>query len=1048
MHISEIAFKNKPIFWFLLVCIVAGGVLSYQSISKLEDPEIVVMFAKVYTIYPGASAHEVEMQVTSVLEEEISTLADIENIRSKSSANISEIDIELKMTVPQNEIQQRWEFLRKKVEAAQTKLPEGAQKSMVIDDFTDVYGMFYAMTADGYSYQEMDDYAGYIKRGMLEVEGVRKVQIYGTQSPQIEIRLSTEKMGEMGVSPLQVINAIQGQNTMVYPGSVHTGDQLLKVNVSDKLNGIEDLKNLVVQDIGGKLIKLSDLAQISKTYPETLRNTMFMNNKKAIGISISMESGENIVELGKRVDKQLAELQKNMPVGFEFSKVWFQPDKVNDAIRGFMINLVESVIIVILSLMVTMGLRSGLIIGTGLLLTILGTFPFLLVADGSMQRISLGAFIVAMGMLVDNAIVVLDGILVDLQRNGKNKNTFVNPAKRTAWPLLGATLIAVSAFLPVFISKDTAGTYARDLFVVLCISLLISWILALTQVPLFSAKFLTISKKKKNKDPFDGVFYRTFSRALSFFMSHKVTTVITTTLLLAVSAYGFTYVKQTFFPDMNYNQVYIEYKLPYGTSPDKVSSDLAEITDYFLTLEEVKMVVSSGGMTPTRYCLVRSMGEVADNYGELIVNFEDYETMVKMKPVLEEYIRQNYPDAYFRIRKYNLSVKSTHLVEAEFSGPDPAVLKHLSQKVEEIMRQNPYADSYTISNDWEPMGKALFARYDQNAARRTATTRSDVSNAILAATDGLPLGTVYEGETPLGIVMKVRNSDGSRIENLNNIPVWNMIPNFQQIKNEDVTNLMYGIKTTEELTGELLKPVPLSAITQGVDLGWEESVVQRVNSKRSIQVQCDPIEGYSPALLRKTLIPEINKIEIPEGYSMKWVGEYELQSTALHNIFRYLPVVIMLIIFTLILLFNDIKRPVIVIVCIPLAIIGIVPGLLISDRPFTFMAIIGSIGLMGMLIKNSIVLLDEIQKQIHEGHDSYQAIINATISRTRPVLMASFTTILGMLPLFTDPMYSSMAVVIISGLLVGTLITLIFVPILYAVLHNIHKEENVKILTD
>jgi multidrug efflux pump subunit AcrB len=433
-------------------------------------------------------------------------LADIENIRSKSSANISEIDIELKMTVPQNEIQQRWEFLRRKVEAAQTKLPEGAQKSMVIDDFTDVYGMFYAMTADGYSYQEMDDYAGYIKRGMLEVEGVRKVQIYGTQSPQIEIRLSSEKMGEMGVSPLQVINAIQQQNTVVYPGSVHTGDQLLKVNVSDKLTGIEDLKNLVVQDIGGKLIKLSDLAQISKTYPETLRNTMFMNNNKAIGISISMESGENIVELGKRVDKQLAELQKNMPVGFEFSKVFFQPDKVNEAIHGFMINLIESVIIVILSLMVTMGLRSGLIIGTGLLLTILGTFPFLLVADGSMQRISLGAFIVAMGMLVDNAIVVLDGILVDLQRNGKNKNTFVNPAKRTAWPLLGATLIAVSAFLPVFISKDTAGTYARDLFVVLCISLLISWILALTQVPLFSAKFLTISKKKKNKDPFRRCF--------------------------------------------------------------------------------------------------------------------------------------------------------------------------------------------------------------------------------------------------------------------------------------------------------------------------------------------------------------------------------------------------------------------------------------------------------------------------------------------------------------------------------------------------------------
>lgn len=1048
MHLSEIVFKKKSIFWFLMICLVGGGILSYRAISKLEDPEIMVMIAKVYTVYPGASAHEVEMQITHVLEEEISTLADIQNIRSKSSANISEIEVELKMTVPQDEIQQRWEFLRRKVEAARKKLPEGAQSPTVIDDIGDVFGMFYAMTADGYSYQEMADYANYIKRGMLEVDGVRKVQVYGAQSPGIYIVLSDEKMGEMGVTPLQVISAIQGQNAMVYPGSLQTGDQLLKVNVSGKLGGMDDLEKLVVQVIGGKPVKLSDLAQISKEYPEILRNTMFLNNKKAVGISISMESGENIVELGKRVDRQLEQLKENMPAGFEFSKVFFQPDKVSDAINGFVINLVASVAIVILVLMVTMGLRSGVIIGSGLLLTILGTFPFLLLADGSMQRISLGAFIVAMGMLVDNAIVVLDGILVDMQRNGKHKKTFVNPAKRTAWPLLGATLIAVSAFLPVFISKDTAGTYARDLFVVLCISLILSWILALTQVPLFSSKFLKIPEKGENKDPYNGAIFRILKKSLSFFMSNKMTTVVATTLLLAAAGYSFRFVKQTFFPDMNYNQVYIEYKLPYGTSPAKVNTDLAEITRYFLTLDEVKMVVTSQGMTPTRYCLVRSIGDIADNYGELIVNFDDYETMVKMKPVLEDYIRQRYPDAYFRIRKYNLSVKSSHLVEAEFTGPDPAVLRRLSEQVEELMRQNPYADTYTIGNNWEPMGKALFAQYNQRVATGMGTTRSDVSNAILAATDGLPLGSVYEGETPLGITLKVRNNDGSRMENLDDIPVWNMIPNLSNINKDEITRLLYGIKTPGEFTGDVLKPVPLSAVTQGVELGWEESVVQRVNSKRSIQAQCDPIEGYSPALLRKTLIPEIEKMEIPEGYNMRWMGEYELQSTALHNIFRYLPVVFMLVVLILILLFNDIKRPVIVLACIPLAIIGIVPGLLVSGRPFTFMAIIGTIGLVGMLIKNSIVLLDEIQKQIHEGHGGYQAIINATVSRTRPVIMASFTTILGMLPLFTDPMYSSMAVVIISGLLVGTLITLIFVPILYAVFHNIHKEENVKILTD
>lgn len=1048
MHLSELVFKKKPIFWFLMACIVAGGILSYRALSKLEDPEIIVMVAKVYTIYPGASAHEVEMQVTSVLEEAISELADIETIRSKSSANISDIEVELKMNVPQKEIEQRWGFLRRKIKAAIPKLPEGAREPMVVDDFSDVFGMFYAMTADGYSYEEMGKYADYVKKGFLEVDGVRKVQIYGKQSTAIDIVLSTEKMGEMGISPLQVIMAVRGQNMMVYPGSLETGDHLFKINVTGKPESIDDIKNLIISDVSGNQIKLSDLARISQSNPDPLRNTMFLNNKKALAISVSMESGENIIELGKRVEKQLAKLQENIPVGFEFSKVFFQPDKVNDAINSFMINLTESVLIVILVLMLTMGLRSGLIIGSGLLLTILATFPFLLAADGSMQRISLGAFIIAMGMLVDNAIVVLDGILVDLQLKGRQFKTFTDPAKRTAWPLLGATVIAASAFLPVFISKDAAGTYARDLFVVLCISLLVSWVLALTQIPVFAQKFLKITQKKKDKNPYDGLIYTVIKKALSFFMTHKITTVAATTILLLIAAYGFKFVKQTFFPDMNYNQVYIEYKLPYDTNPEKIDADLAKITDYFLTLKEVKMVVTSQGMTPARYCLVRPIGEVADNYGEFIVNFKDYDTMVKMKPALEKYIRENYPDAYFRIRKYNLSVKSSHLVEAEFSGPDPAVLKQLSKQVEDLMKNNPYADANTVCNNWEPMGKALYVKYDQNAASHISTTRSDVSNALLAATDGLPLTVVYDGETPLQVSLKIRNDDGSRIQKLDNIPVWNIIPNLQQLDKEEMNNVLSGVKSPDEVMEEILKPVPLSTVASYVKPGWEENVVQHTNGKRSIQAQCDPLDEYNPAVLRNSLLADVNKIELPDGYDLKWFGEYELQHTALHNIFKFLPVVIMLIVLILILLFNDIKRPIIVLACVPLAIIGIVPGLLITGKPFTFMAITGAIGLMGMLIKNSVVLLDEIQKQINEGHGGYQAIINATVSRTRPVMMASITTILGMLPLVTDPMYSSMAILIISGLLIGTLITLIFVPILYAVFHKIHKEEKIKILTD
>ncbi|MGD9993535.1 MAG: efflux RND transporter permease subunit [Salinivirgaceae bacterium] len=1040
MHLSELIFKKKNIFYFLLICILVGGVMSYQSISKLEDPEIVVMIAKVVTVYPGASAHEVEMQVTNILEDAISELADIESIKSQSSANVSVIDVELKMTVPQKEIPQRWEFLRRKIQSALPKLPQGTQTPMVLDDIGDVYGMFYAMTAEGYSYKEMAERADYMKRAFLTIDGVRKVSIYGLQQSTIDIILTPEKMAQMGIMPIQVIAAINDHNSPVYGGVFNAGENQLRVSVSDKIIQPSDLGNLLIKGSNQELIKLSDIATLRMGYNDPLRNTLHINNQKALGISLSMESGENIIELGKRVDEKLAELEKEMPLGFEFTKVFFQPEKVEHAINSFLLNLLMSVAIVILVLMLTMGLRSGIIIGVGLLLTILATFPFLSMAGGTLQRISLGAFIVAMGMLVDNAIVVIDGIMVNLNKGRRYKQAFVNPPKRTAWPLLGATLIAIAAFLPAVLSQDTAGTYVHDLFLVLCISLFISWILALTQVPLFSAIFLKTGKKNKQKNSYDGFMFKAVRRILSTLLEHKAPTIALATLLLFAAAFGFTKVKQTFFPDFNYNQAYIEYKLPYGTSPDKVREDLDAITQHFLSFNEVKMVVTSQGMSPTRYCLVRSLGEVADNYGELIVDFADYETMIRMKPQFEKYLRNTYPDAYTRIRKYNLSVKSSHLVEVEFSGPDPAILRQLSSQVQEIMHQSPYADKNTIADNWEPMGKMLQAQYCMESARRNGTMRSDISNALLTATEGLPLGTIFDGENPVEMRLKLKNSDFSPLQKLDHIPVWNMLPNLTAVNEEQIQNLMYGITSFDDLKSEVIRSFPLSTVSKGVTMQWEEQVVHRSGGNRTIQAECDPIDGYSPALLRSDIRQQVENLQLPEGYNMRWMGEYELQSTALRNIFRFLPISLMIIIFILILLFNDYKRPIIVLLTIPMAIIGIVPALIISGKPFTFIAIIGTFGLIGMLIKNAIVLLDEIDKQIKEGNIPYKAIIDATIMRTRPVIMASFTTILGMIPLLTDPMYSSMAVAIISGLLIGTVVTLIFIPILYAFFYGIKKD--------
>lgn len=1044
MHISELVFKKKKIFYFLLIAIIVGGVFSFKKLSKLEDPEITLMIANVVTVYPGASAHDVELQVTKVLEDEISALSDINKIESRSEANVSIISVALKMTVPQDEIPQRWEFLRRKIELAMPKLPDGIQTPMVIDDVGDVYGMFYAMIADdGFSYKEMSDYADFIRQNMLEVEGVRKVAIYGEQSPEILITLSADKMSEMGIMPVQIFSAIGDQCKELYAGSMQSGKQQLRVAVNDKATTVDDIKNIIITGINGSSFKLGEIATIEKGYNDPLRNTMYVNNQKAIGIGMSMESGENIIEVGKRVEAKLAELQTQIPSGITFEKVFFQPEKVSDSINGFMWNLIMSVVIVIIVLMFTMGFRGGVIIGSGLVLTILATFPILLTADGTLQRISLGAFIVAMGMLVDNAIVVLDGILIEKGKGKKGKSVYTRTAKQTAIPLLAATAIAIAAFFPVYLSPDTAGTYVRDLFVVLAISLSISWILALTQVPLFASLFYRNSKKKKlnaeNKDQFDTPFYRFSRKILQFGLHNRTITLAVSFALVGVAFLGLKDVDKTFFPDFNYNQFYIEHTLPKGSTPEMVNENLRKITEHFNTYDEVEMVVASQGMTPLRYCLVRGMmTENADNYGELIVNFKDYETMQKMRPIFNEYLRKEFPEAMSRIRKYTLSVKSTHTVEAEFAGPDPAVLKRLSREVQEMMLQNPHADNYTVCDDWEPKAKTLTALYDPISASKSSVTRQDVSMAILAATDGLPVATVYEGATALPVRFRVRNKEGNRIEDLNDIPVWSTIPNIGGALNmNNVMGLLNGSVKTDELIKETITAVPLSTVTNGVKLGWEEPVVRRLNGKRVIQAQCDPVDGISPAELQNELNKQVQKIDIPVGYSFEWVGESELKRDGLKGILSFLPLAVAIMILILLLLFNDYRRPLIIILCLPMTIIGIVPGLLITGQPFSFIAIVGVIGLSGMIIKNAIVLLDEIKLRLKESESAYKAVIDATISRIRPVTMASLTTILGMIPLLTDPMYASMAVAIIAGLLIGTLITLVFVPILYSSFYKI-----------
>ena len=1027
--------KNRKLVLFLVACLLIGGILAIRSMSKLEDPEIVVKQALVVTTYPGASAHQVELEVTDLLEKSIRTMKDIEFVESRSMNDLSMITIGLSTLVPNDEVDDKWTLLRRKVTDVQGKLPEGASVPVVKDDFGDVMGMFYAMTSDGYTDREMGDYAELIKRELLAVEGVSRVDIYGQGKECIYIELVEDKLANLGVSPAEVLSTLGGQNKTVYSGYYETGDMSLRVSVNDRYKSVEEIGELLLQGHQGDQFRLKDIAKIRTGYESPVRNEMKYDNQKALGIAISANYDTDITQVGKRVEKRLGELTgSRLPVGLELHKVFFQPDRVNDALNGFMVNLVESVLIVVLLLIIFMGLRSGMIIGINLVIIVLGTLLILNLTGGTLQRVSLGAFILAMGMLVDNAIVILDGILIDMQRGMSRKEALTSIGKKTAMPLLGATLIAILAFFPIYLSPDTAGHYVRDLFIVLAVSLLLSWILALVYVPVQADRMLKIKKENVGKDPYDNFFYRGLRAVLTWTLRHRSVTIGATLLLMLIALGCYRFLPQGFFPDMNYDQLYIEYKLPEGYSSERVSKDLKSITDYLLAREEITHVTTSVGGTPARYNLVRSMADPSLSYGELIVDYTSPKELVATMEEIQQHLTASYPDAFVRLKRYNLMYKK-HPIEVQFNGPDPAVLRELTAQALQIMEESP-AIHLTQSN-WEPKAPVLMVDYNQPVARNVGLSRQDVALSLLSATGGIPASVFHDGNQQQTIYLKSVDSEGNPIEYLDNAQIFGMLPSLVFLNKDLLQGLLTGAYSGEDILEEALRTVPLSQVTEGIKLTWEDPLVIRYNGQRAMRAQGSPVKGIGTEDARQTIVAQIEAIELPEGYTMHWEGERKASEQSGSYLFKYFPLAIILMIAILIMLFKDYRKPLIIVCCIPLLLIGVIFGMLISGKTFGFVAIVGVLGLVGMIIKNGIVLMDEIELQLRDSVNPVEALLTSSSSRFRPVMMASLTTILGMIPLLGDDLFGPLAVTIMGGLLVGTLITLIVIPLFYSLFFKI-----------
>ena len=1088
------AFRNSRLVYFLIAVLLVGGAFAYYDMSKLEDPEIKVRQALVVGVYPGASAHQVELELADPLEKSIRQMQDISSVQSLCYPDLCIMTVELKSTV--KDLEQHWDILRRKVGAA--ALPEGVRGVQVRDDFGDVFGMMYAITGDGLTDRELSDYAELIKREVAKIDGIARIDIYGKRTECITVSMRQDRLAALGISPAEILQTLTGQNETVYAGYYIAGDGRVRVTVSDKYRNADDIADLIIQGHEQDQLRLRDMADVTEDYAEPVRASMAYDGRRALAISIAAQSGTDVTKLGKLVDRKMAEIQRDrLPAGVEHHKVFFQPERVDDALNTFMINLLESVLLVVVVLIFTMGFRSGVMIGFELVVIVAGSILVLYSLDGTLQRVSLGSFILAMGMLVDNAIVIVDGILVDRTSGKRPMEVLTAIGRQTAMPLLGATVIAILAFLPIFLSPDTAGVYVHDLFIVIAVSLLLSWILALVHVPLmaanafyrrrragerigkrikaFNERFLP---KRETQDddiearedvgspratktvlpepaadgqltldvdgtagapsPYDGRFYRWLDRCLGFCLDHRIAVLVLLVALLGVSLYGYRYLPQAFFPDMTYDQLYMEYKLPEGTDYRRVQRDLDSIQAYLRTRPEVTHITASTGGTPSRYNLVRSIATPSLAYGELIIDFTSPDALVEHMEDIQAELTARYPDAYVKLKRYNLMYKK-YPIEVQFAGPDPAVLHALADSTRALMERTGMVR--LITTDWEPRVPKLSVDYNQQNARALGLSRTAVGTSLLAATDGIPVGSFYDGIHAKTINVRYVGPDGRPLEALDEASTLSLLPNLQAVASgETLQRVLSGRMTRDELIAELMAATPLRQVTDGVTVEWEDPVVIRYNGERAQRVQCSPAAGVGTEEARVAVEQALAAhLALPEGYTLSWQGEKGASDEAMKYLFKNFPLAIILMIAILIMLFKDYKIPTILFCCIPMIFIGVIPAVLASGKTFGFVAIVGVLGLVGMMLKNGIVLMDEIQLQIGGGKQPRRALIDSSLSRLRPVMMAAATTILGMIPLLPDAMFGSMAATIMGGLFMGTVITLVIIPVLYALFFRIKE---------
>ena len=1000
---------ERPIYtWILILILFFGGIWGFFSIGRLEDPAFTIKNAVIVTQYPGASAEQVATEVSEPLESEIQKMGELKTITSVNRPGVSTIEVEIKSTYDGTELPQIWTDLRNRVGDA--RLPSGAGAPYVNDSFGDVYGLFYAITADGFSDAEKHRLAIFLRRELLAVDGVADVETAGLPDEAIFVEPDIARAVNQNIPPTALASAISEADSVSQAGTLERDGSRTVIQRPQGEDTVSAIAGLTV-GVQGEIINLIDLAEVYRGRQDNPDLIIRQNGHEAFTLGVAGLSSENIVEVGERVDAKLAELDKDIPLGVEITPIYQQHVVVDEASNAFLLNLATSVAIVVVVLALAMGWRAAVVVGATLLLTVIGTVFFMAIFSIEMERISLGALIIAMGMLVDNAIVVAEGMQVSMLHGKRGPAAADEATKKTQVPLLGATVIGIMAFAGIGTSPDATGEFLFSLFAVIGMSLMLSWILAITVTPYLGNK-LFVTKDEGDHDAYGGFFFRLFGRTLDLALRLRWLVVVGLIALTAVCFNAFAKLPQQFFPDSNTPLFFVHYKLPQGASIAKTSEDLKVLEDWLSERDEVVATTTFVGQGATRFMLTYQAEKANPSYGHIIVRTATLDEIPQLKSDLDAFGAEALPQGEMRTKRLVFGPGGGDPVAARFSGPDPEVLRNLAIEAQAVMKEA--SDKITTTRtDWREQELVLRPRYATDRAQAAGISRDDVSKTLLTATDGTQAGTYREGERLIPIL--VREDPDSDLTLMDQVIYSSAAESF----------------------------VPIEQVVDGFEFIPENTLVHRRDRVLTITVGADIVDGVTAATAFGEVRGAVEAMELPLGYKLEWGGDYESSSEAQAALGTQLPVSFLIMVLISILLFNALRQPLIIWLLVPMSVNGVVLGLGLTGLPFSFTALLGLLSLSGMLIKNGIVLVEEIDLLREEGEALRPAIIRASTSRLRPVVLAAATTILGMAPLLGDAFFVSMAVTIMGGLAFATVLTLVAAPVLYYIFFRREERRNV-----